>query len=119
LGGLPISRHDLAQGPHRKPRLRVRRQSLRRAARFVRNYPTDLPVLADLLPQIQTPILVLASDHDPMVPVSNAEFLARRLPRSVLTILDAGHYAWEDAPDAYGDAAAAWLDGGFAKVGGA
>jgi pimeloyl-ACP methyl ester carboxylesterase len=88
------------------------------SARFVRNYPTDLPVLADLLPQIQTPILILASDHDPIVPVSNAEFLARRLPRSEFTPLDAGHFAWEDKADAYGDAALAWLGGGFERVGG-
>jgi pimeloyl-ACP methyl ester carboxylesterase len=87
------------------------------SARFVRNYPTDLPLLADLLPQIQTPILILASDHDPIVPVSNAEFLAERLPRSEFTPLDAGHFAWEDKADAYGDAALAWLDGGFARVG--
>ena len=26
------------------------------SARFVRNYPTDLPVLSDLFPRIQTPI---------------------------------------------------------------
>ena len=88
------------------------------SARFVRNYPTDLPLLADLLPQIQTPILILASDHDPLVPVSNAEFLAKRLPRSEFTPLDAGHFAWEDKADAYGDAALAWLDGGFERVNG-
>jgi pimeloyl-ACP methyl ester carboxylesterase len=88
------------------------------AARFVRNYPTDLPVLAELLPQIQTPVLILASDHDPMVPVSNAEFLAQKLPRNQFIPLDAGHYAWEDRADAYGDAALAWLDGGFERVGG-
>jgi pimeloyl-ACP methyl ester carboxylesterase len=86
------------------------------SARFVRNYPTDLPLLADLLAQIQTPILILASDHDPLVPVSNAEFLATRLPRSEFTPLDAGHYAWEDKADAYGDAALEWLDGGFERV---
>jgi hypothetical protein len=26
--------------------------------------------------------------------------------------------AWEDKADAYGDAAVAWLEGGFARVGG-
>ena len=88
------------------------------SARFVRNYPTDLPLLADLLGQIQTPILILASDHDPLVPLGNAQFLAERLPRSKFTPLDAGHFAWEDKADAYGDAALAWLDSGFAGVGG-
>jgi pimeloyl-ACP methyl ester carboxylesterase len=88
------------------------------SARFVRNYSTDLALLQGLLPRIQTPVKILNSDHDPMVPLSNAEYLAERLPRSELTVLDAGHFAWEDQADAYGDAALAWLDGGFARVGG-
>jgi len=88
------------------------------SARFVRNYPTDLALLEGLLHQIQTPVKILNSDHDPMVPLSNAEYLAERLPRSELTVLDAGHFAWEDQADTYGDAALAWLDGGFAGVGG-
>jgi pimeloyl-ACP methyl ester carboxylesterase len=83
----------------------------------VRNYPTDLPLLADRLGDIETPILILASDHDPLVPVSNAEFLATRLLRNEFIPLDAGHFAWEDKAEDYGDAALAWLDGGFERVG--
>ena len=88
------------------------------SARFVRNYPTDLALLEGLLPQIQTPVKIINSDHDPMVPLSNAEYLNARLPRCELTVLDAGHFAWEDKADAYGDAALAWLKGGFARAGG-
>jgi pimeloyl-ACP methyl ester carboxylesterase len=88
------------------------------SARFVRNYPTDLALLEGLLPQIQTPVKIINSDHDPMVPLSNAEYLNERLPRCELTVLDAGHFAWEDKADAYGDTALAWLEGGFARVGG-
>jgi pimeloyl-ACP methyl ester carboxylesterase len=88
------------------------------SARFVRNYSTDLALLEDLLPQIQTPVKIINSDHDPLVPLSNAEYLTERLPRCELTVLDAGHFAWEDKADAYGDAALAWLAGGFARVGG-
>jgi pimeloyl-ACP methyl ester carboxylesterase len=88
------------------------------SARFVRNYPTDLALLEGLLRQIQTPVKIINSDHDPMVPLSNAEYLSERLPRCELTVLDAGHFAWEDKADAYGDAALAWLEGGFARVGG-
>jgi pimeloyl-ACP methyl ester carboxylesterase len=87
------------------------------SARFVRNYPTDLALLEGLLAQIQTPVKIINSDHDPMVPLSNAEYLNERLPRCELTVLDAGHFAWEDKADAYGDAALAWLEGGFARVG--
>ena len=86
------------------------------SARFVRNYPTDLPVLSDLLPRIQTPVYVLAGARDPMVPISNAEFLVERLPRSELTALDFSHFGWEDGAEVYGDAILAWLDGGFARV---
>jgi pimeloyl-ACP methyl ester carboxylesterase len=88
------------------------------SARFVRNYPTDLALLEGLLPQIKTPVKIINSDHDPMVPLSNAEYLNERLPRCELTVLDAGHFVWEDKADAYGDAALAWLEGGFARVGG-
>jgi pimeloyl-ACP methyl ester carboxylesterase len=88
------------------------------SARFVRNYPTDLALLEGLLPQIQTPVKIINSDHDPMVPLSNAEYLKERLPCCEVTVLDAGHFAWEDKPDAYGDAALAWLEGGFARVAG-
>jgi pimeloyl-ACP methyl ester carboxylesterase len=88
------------------------------SARFVRNYPTDLAVLEGLLPRIQTPVKIINSDHDPMVPLANAEYLNERLPRCELTVLDAGHFAWEDKADSYGDAVLAWLEGGFARAGG-
>lgn len=88
------------------------------SSRFVRNYPTDLALLESLLPQIETPVKIITSDHDPLVPLSNAEYLSERLPRSELTVLNLGHFAWEDGADAYGDAALAWLDGGFSRVGG-
>jgi len=54
-----------------------------------------------------------------VVPLINAEFLYQRLPHSRLDIVDAGHFAWEDKADAYGDAALAWLQGGFSRVAGA
>ena len=60
------------------------------------------------LAEIDPPVLVLAGARDPMVPLSNAEFLAERLPRSELVALDFGHFTWEDGADAYGDAVLAW-----------
>lgn len=87
------------------------------SSRFVRNYPTDLRLLKDLLPRIQTPIKILSSDHDPLVPLSNAEYLAQRLPRCELAPLDAGHFAWEDKAEAYGEAALSWISGGFERIG--
>jgi pimeloyl-ACP methyl ester carboxylesterase len=36
--------------------------------------------------------------HDPFAPVSNGRYLAGRIPGSQLSILDAGHFAWEQVP---------------------
>ena len=88
------------------------------SSRFVRNYPTDLALLESLLPEIETPVKIIASDHDPLVPLSNAEYLNQRLPRCELTVLNLGHFAWEDGAEAYADAALAWLDGGFSRAAG-
>jgi pimeloyl-ACP methyl ester carboxylesterase len=76
--------------------------------RYVRTYPTDLPVLRDLLPQIQTPVQIIAGRRDPAVPPVNAEFLHERLPNSKLDIVDAGHFTWEDAADEYAALVTTW-----------
>ena len=36
-----------------------------------------------------------------LVPVSNGRYLAERIPGSELTILPAGHFAWEEIPDQF------------------
>jgi pimeloyl-ACP methyl ester carboxylesterase len=69
--------------------------------RYVRRYPEELPVLAELLPQITTPVTIINGRHDRVVPVTNAEFLDERLPNSRLRIIDAGHFVWEEAPAEY------------------
>jgi pimeloyl-ACP methyl ester carboxylesterase len=69
--------------------------------RYVRRYPEELPVLAELLPRITTPVTIINGRHDRVVPVTNAEFLDERLPTSRLAIIDAGHFVWEEAPAEY------------------
>jgi pimeloyl-ACP methyl ester carboxylesterase len=69
--------------------------------RYVRRYPEELPALAELLPQITTPVTIINGRHDRVVPVANAEFLDERLPNSRLAIIDAGHFVWEEAPAEY------------------
>jgi pimeloyl-ACP methyl ester carboxylesterase len=69
--------------------------------RYVRRYPEELPKLAELLPQIATPVTIINGRHDPVVPLANAEFLDERLPNSRLRIIDAGHFVWEEAPAEY------------------
>jgi pimeloyl-ACP methyl ester carboxylesterase len=80
--------------------------------RYVRTYPTELPALADLLPQIQTPVQIIGGARDTAVPPVNAEFLYERLPNSKLDLLDAGHFTWEDAADQYAALVTSWWRGG-------
>jgi pimeloyl-ACP methyl ester carboxylesterase len=81
--------------------------------RYVRSYPTELPVLRDLLPGIQTPVQIIAGARDPAVPPVNGEFLHERLPRSRLDVVDAGHFTWEDAADEYAALVTSWWSGGY------
>ena len=76
--------------------------------RYVRAYPADLPILARLLPQISTPVRIIAGAYDTTTPLANAEFMAERLPHSRLDILEAGHFTWEDAADEYAALVTSW-----------
>jgi pimeloyl-ACP methyl ester carboxylesterase len=84
--------------------------------RYVRTYPTELPLLRDLLPKIQTPVQIIAGQQDPAVPPVNAEFLHQRLPKSKLDIIDAGHFTWEDAADEYAALVTSWWGGDYAAI---
>ena len=84
--------------------------------RYVRAYPAELPVLAGLLAELQTPVQIIAGAHDPVVPPGNAEFLHERLPHSKLDLLDAGHFTWEDAADEYAALVTNWWSGGYATT---
>jgi len=84
--------------------------------RYVRAYPAELPALRDLLPDIQTPVQIIAGARDTAVPPVNAEFLHERLPHSKLDILDAGHFTWEDAVDEYAALVTTWWGGGYATT---
>jgi pimeloyl-ACP methyl ester carboxylesterase len=85
--------------------------------RYVRAYPAELPVLRDLLPDLRTPVQIIAGRRDTFVPPANAEFLHERLPASRLDVIDAGHFTWEDAADRYAEIVTAWWDGGYAAAG--
>jgi pimeloyl-ACP methyl ester carboxylesterase len=75
--------------------------------RYVRRYPEELPVLAELLPHLQVPVTVVTGRHDHVVPLANATYIADRVPDARTVVLDAGHFLWEEVPDQY---AAAVLD---------
>jgi pimeloyl-ACP methyl ester carboxylesterase len=83
--------------------------------RYVRTYPTQLAVLRDLLPGIQTPVQIIAGARDSAVPPVNGEFLHERLPNSKLDIVDAGHFTWEDGADEYAALVKSWWGEGYAR----
>jgi len=83
---------------------------------YVRAYPTDVPALGKLLPEIRTPVLVIGGRRDDVVPPVNAEYLHERLPASRLAWVDSGHFTWEDAADEYASLVTGWWDGGYAAA---
>jgi pimeloyl-ACP methyl ester carboxylesterase len=87
------------------------------SARFVRHYPEQNPILRDLLPTIATPAQIIAGRDDDLVPWSNNQYLHDLLPNSEIHPLDAGHFAWEQAPEEYGGMVADWVSGGYRRVG--
>lgn len=60
--------------------------------RYVRAYPAELPVLASLLPGIQTPVQIISGAHYPAIPPVKGEFLHERLPKSKHEVIDVGHF---------------------------
>jgi len=76
--------------------------------RYVRAYPNDLPVLAELLPTIHTPVQIISGMWDWAVPPSNHRFLDERLPDSRLDVIDSAHFTWEDAAETYADLVVDW-----------
>jgi len=86
------------------------------SARYVRTYPIELPKLAKELPGIGTPVQIVCGLDDPLVPTPNQEFLHEMLPNSRMDLLPAGHFAWEEVPDLYGDVLISWLTAGYREL---
>jgi pimeloyl-ACP methyl ester carboxylesterase len=76
--------------------------------RYLRSCAAELPVLAGLLPRIDTPVQIIAGAADTEVPPVNARFLHERLPHSRLGIIDAGHFTWEDSAHEYASLVTSW-----------
>jgi pimeloyl-ACP methyl ester carboxylesterase len=84
--------------------------------RYVRAYPDELPILAELLPQIETPVEIIGGLWDWAVPPSNHRYLHQRLTHSKLDLIDAGHFTWEDAAEQYADIVTNWWSEGHARA---
>jgi pimeloyl-ACP methyl ester carboxylesterase len=87
------------------------------SVRYLRSYPVELPVLAGLLPRIDTPVQIIAGAGDTEVPPVNAAFLHERLPHSKLDVIDAGHFTWEDAAAEYAALVTSWWRGAANRSG--
>jgi pimeloyl-ACP methyl ester carboxylesterase len=75
------------------------------------SYPTELEVLRDVLPHMQTPVQMISGRRDTVVPPVNAEYLHERLPHSELRLVNSSHSVWEDAADEYAALVNAWWPG--------
>jgi pimeloyl-ACP methyl ester carboxylesterase len=62
-----------------------------------------------VLPEVRVPVRVFGATNDPLVPVSNARYLAERVPDSELTLLTAGHFAWEEVPAEFASMVTDWV----------
>ena len=111
-----LERYKLTEAAREDYLLSYEGERFAESMRYVQTYPTDLPILRDLLATIQTPVQIIAGRRDPVVPLINAEFLHERLPLSKLAIIERGHFLWEDAADEYAALVSAWWGGGYAAV---
>jgi pimeloyl-ACP methyl ester carboxylesterase len=78
------------------------------STQYVRSYPQQLALLRDVLPEVRVPVRVFGATDDPLVPLSNARYLADRIAGSELILLTAGHFAWEEVPEQFASIVADW-----------
>ena len=104
-----IEHHQLPQAVREDYLASYAGERFAESAAYVRSYPSDLPVLAERLGDIRTPVQIIAGRHDGLVPPSNAEYLHARLANSKLDILETGHFTWEDGSDDYLALTSAWI----------
>lgn len=83
---------------------------------YVRRYPQELKELVSLLSAIQTPVHFVAAKHDPYLALEDSRSVAAALPHARVTELDNSHNAWEESPETYAAAVAAWALGGYAEA---
>jgi len=86
------------------------------AVNYVRAYSQQLPRLQRLLPEIETPVFIIAGEHDPIVPPANGQLLADRLPHNRYSLLQGGHLIWEDAAEDYAAKVSQWLKHGYKQL---
>ena len=89
---------------------------LAESLRFVRSYPTGLPVLSKPPTTIQTPVQIITGGRDVGLLPVNGEYPKDRLPRSKHNKVDANHFAWADAADECATLIVDWRNAGSKQV---
>ena len=110
-----LERYALSDAAHEDYLASYEGDRFAESIRYVQTYQTELEVLRDALPQIQTPVQIISGRRDMVVPPVNALYLHERLPHSELHLVEAGHFVWEDAADEYAALVNAWWAEGFKK----
>ena len=78
---------------------------------YVHAYPEQLPLPGTLLPEIRTPVRIVQGSEDQVVPAENAHYLGERLLNSSVDLIaGAGHFVWEERPEAYASMVTDWWD---------
>ena len=82
---------------------------------FVRQYPTDLPILKPLLAATKTPVQIIVGKDDPYGLAKDAELLHEQIENSALRVLPGGHSVWMEQAAEYARIASEWIGGGYSK----
>jgi pimeloyl-ACP methyl ester carboxylesterase len=77
---------------------------------YLRRNARDMPALAMRLGEIETPVLVFAGTRDRRMPLADAESRAQRLPNCRRAMIGAGHFVWEEVPEAFAQMLREWID---------
>jgi pimeloyl-ACP methyl ester carboxylesterase len=83
---------------------------------YVRRYPEELQELKSLLSGIRTPVHFLAAKHDPFLSLEDPRTVAAAVQHGSVTELENSHNAWEESPEHYAAAVAAWALGGYTEA---
>jgi pimeloyl-ACP methyl ester carboxylesterase len=86
------------------------------AMAYLRVYTTQLPRLQAKLPSIQTPVLSLWGERDPIVLPESREILDAALPHTRSLLLESDHFPWHERPQDYAAAVLDWIGGGYQAV---
>jgi pimeloyl-ACP methyl ester carboxylesterase len=84
---------------------------------YVRQYPTDLALLAPKLSKMTTPVQIIVGKDDPYGLAKDAEQLHAQLKNSRLNVLDGGHSVWAEQAPEYARIASKWMGGDYLKGG--